>query len=171
MKNLIAFIFLIGVTYCEAQTKISPTDAFSVSGQIKNPSTFAVATLDTFKIKSLNDVNTVNHMGKVLSQIKNVKGVLLKDVLNHIELNSASPKDAFGYYLECVGSDGFKVVFSRDEVFNTVSGDNLYIITEKDGKKLKDIDDRIAILMIYEPGKGHVYLKGLKEIIFKSVNF
>ncbi|HEX4849795.1 MAG TPA: molybdopterin-binding protein, partial [Puia sp.] len=69
----------------------------------------------------------------------------------------------------CMASDGFKVVFSRDEIFSTMNSDNTYIVTESDGKKLKDINDRIAILMIQGPGKGHVYIKGLQKIIFRSV--
>jgi hypothetical protein len=118
---------------------------------------------------SLNDVTTLNHRGEVRAVIKNVKGILFRDVLNGVELITAKPKDFSSYYLECVGSDGFKVVFSRNELFNTSNGDNTYIVLEKDGKKGKDIDDRIAILIMMGPGKGHIYMKGLKEVVFKAV--
>ena len=152
-----------------AQNKIPVTDSFTVEGQVKNPSAFTLSMLDTFKAKSLNDVVTVNHMGEALKTIKGAKGILLKDVLAGIQLKSPSPKQLFSYYLECVASDGFKVVFSRNEIFSTMNGDNTYILTEEDGKKLKDTDDRIAILIMLGNGKGHVYMKGLKQIIFKSV--
>lgn len=101
--------------------------------------------------------------------IKNVKAILFRDVLNGTELITNKPKDFNSYYIECVGSDGYKVVFSRNELYNTANGDNTYIVLEKDGKKGKDIDDRIAILIMMGPGKGHIYVKGLKEVVFKAL--
>ncbi len=168
-KNILFFLLLAGVSIVHAQENVSPTDSFTVTGDIKKPVTFYFNRLDTFKSKSLNDVTTLNHMGQVRSVIKNVKGVLLKDVLNSIELIAPKPKDLSSYYIECIATDGYKVIFSRNEIFNTANGDNTYIITEKDGKKGKDIDDRIAILIMFSPGRGHAYMKGVKEVVFKTV--
>jgi len=170
MKIFALIIFLFAFATGYAQSKIAPTDSFVVKGQIKNSVTFSINMLDTFKAKSLNDIITVNHLGQALTTIKNVRGVLLKDVLSDIQLKSRGPKQSFSYYMECVASDGFKVVFSRNEIFNTMNGDNTFIIVERDGEKLKDIDDRIAILMLTGNGKGHIYIKGLQQIIIKSVN-
>ena len=169
MKFFASVFFLFVSAIVIAQSKIPATDSFMVKGQIKNPMTIAINTLDTFKVKSLNDVVTVNHLGQPLQTLKNAKGILLKDVLNNIQLDVSSPKQGFSYYILCVASDGFKVVFSKDEIFNSLNGDNTFIITESDGKKLKEMDDRIAILMLKGNGKGHVYIKGLQQIIFRSV--
>jgi hypothetical protein len=171
MRLVIASIFFLLVhTGSIAQNSVPQTDSFVVKGQIRNPTTFTIHSLDTFKTQMLDDIVTVNHMGQALSTIKNVRGILLKDVLNKIQLNAPSPKQSFGYYMECIASDGFKTVFSWNEIFNTINGDNTYIITEKNGKKLEDIDDRIAILIVLGKGKGHVYIKGLQQIIIKSVS-
>lgn len=171
MKYFISvFIAVSFINISYAQNKIPVTDSFLVDGQVKNPVVFTLSMLDTFKSKSLNDVATVNHMGQVLRTIKNAKGILLKDVLAGIQLKSSSPKQSFSYYMVFIASDGFKVVFSRNEIFNTVNGDNTYVLTEEDGKKLKDTDDRIAILMMMGKGKGHIYVKGLNQILIKSVS-
>src|SRR5215831_13697159 len=170
MQKFFSALFLfISVVIVHGQENVPPTEAFTVTGDVKKPVTFNFNKLDSFKMKALNDVTTLNHRGEVRTVIKNVKGILLKDVLSQIELITEKPKDFSAYYIECVGSDGYKAVFSRNELFNTANGDNTYIILEKDGKKGKDIDDRIAILIMFSPGKGHVYVKGLKEVVFKSV--
>jgi len=170
MRLIIASIFFLMVCVPgSAQNNVPQTDSFVVKGQIKNPSAFTIASLDTFRTEMLNDIVTVNHMGQALSTIKNVRGVLLKDVLSKVQLNAPSPKQSFGYYMVCTASDGFTTVFSWNEIFNTLNGDNTYIITEKNGKKLKDIDDRIAILIVLGKGKGHIYIKGLQQIVIKSV--
>lgn len=170
MKSAV-FIFCLSMlaSVAMAQEKIPATDSFMVSGQIKNSITYTIESLDAMPKISLRDVVTVNHRGEALSTLHDVKGVLLKDVLKAVELNTSGPKQAFSYYMLCIASDGFKVVFSRDEIFNTMNGDNTYVVTESGGKKLKDINDRIAILMILGPGKGHVYIKGLRKIVFRSV--
>jgi len=170
MRLIIASVFFLMIYVVgSAQNNVPQTDSFVVKGKIKNPVAFTIASLDTFKTEMLNDIVTVNHMGQALSTIKNVRGVLLKDVLSKVQLNTPSPKQSFSYYMECTASDGFTTVFSWNEIFNTLNGDNTYIITEKNGKKLKDIDDRIAILIVLGKGRGHIYIRGLQQIVIKSV--
>ena len=50
-----------------------------------------------------------------------------------------------------------------------MNADNTFIVTETDGKKIRDQDDRISVVMLKGNGKGHVYIKGLQQVIFKSV--
>ena len=171
MKKILTGILLLTL-YCRLQAQeniVPPTDSFIITGDVKKPLTVNFNKLETFKIKSLNDVTAMNHRGEVRSVIKNVKAILFKDVLDGVELITNKPKDFSSYYVECVGSDGFKVVFSWNELYNTANGDNTYIVLEKDGKKGKDIDDRVAVLIMTGPGKGHIYVKGLKEVVFKSL--
>jgi hypothetical protein len=96
-----------------------------------------------------------------------VKGILLKDVIGKAELKASQMKELNQYYFFLEASDGYKVVLSRNEVFNT---NNLYIITSSNGINLKDSRDRIEVLALSEAGKGHILIKGLKSISIQKMD-
>ena len=46
------------------------------------------------------------------------------------------------YYFTCIASDGYKVVFSWNELFNTVAGNTVYIVTSKDHTSIEALDEK-----------------------------
>ena len=96
---------------------------------------------------------------------KNVKGILLKDVLSKITLNENRTKDLNQYFFLLEATDGYKVVLSRNEVFNA---NNIYIITESNGITKQQSPGRIELLGLSEPDKGHIYIKGLKRLTIQK---
>lgn len=166
MFKLLLFCTLLFTTTSYAQVKVDVTDRFIIEGMIDHPVTVSVHTIDSFTSKALGDVATINHKGEVKSVRKNVKGILLKDILSGVKLNVVKPNELFGYYFVLVGSDGYKFVLSYNEVFNE---DNVYLVTESYGKKWQLIDDRVAILVQTEKGKGHVAMKGLSKVLVQKV--
>jgi len=147
------------------QVKVNPTEAFTISGKVKKEITFALGDLQNFESKKIPDVVISNHLGEVKGTSKNLKVFLLKDILAQIEFDAESPKVLSEFYITCIASDGYKVVFPWNEIFNTATGDNLYLITAKDGKELKQLDDRILIISTADFKTGRRNVKGLAKII------
>lgn len=79
-------------------------------------------------------------------------------------LNESKPKLFSEFYFTCIASDGYKVVFSWNELFNSDMGNQVMIITEEDGKKADTIDDHIAILSPLDKNTGRRYVQNLQEI-------
>jgi len=75
-----------------------------------------------------------------------VKGVLLKDILEKIEIDSENPRVLSEYYFVCIASDNYKVVFSWNEIFNNDLGKSIYILNGNDGKPASALDNRIALV-------------------------
>ena len=101
--------------------------------------------------------------------IKNIKGVLLKDVLEKAGLNEEKPKLFSEFYFTCIATDGYKVVYSWNELFNTDIGAQVLVITEEDGKKADAINDHIAILSPLDKATGRRYVQNLQEIKVERV--
>ncbi len=160
----ISVLFLTATSFC--QEKIAPSDSFIIEGKIKNTKTFSVHDLDSFASETLGDINTVNHLGEVKSSRKNVKGILLKNILAKVQLDVSKPKELFSCYFVLEGTDGYKVVLSYSEVFNN---NTIYIITESNGKNWLQIEDRVAVLMLMEPHKGHIAMKELYKLKVERV--
>ena len=170
MKSFFVLLaFIVAVNLTEAQSTLIPTDFFIVRGEIKNSQTFTLVTIQQYPATDLHQVTTLNHLGQTMSVLNNVKGVLLKDLLKGIQLNLAKPNQVYAFYLECVATDGYKTVFTWNELMNSPDGEQIYIMTGKDGKPFTGLDDRICILQLKEPGKGHLNIKGLQQITIQSV--
>ncbi|HKC67903.1 MAG TPA: molybdopterin-binding protein [Bacteroidia bacterium] len=164
------FIFLVlASTFVWAQTKITPTQQFTITGKIKTELKFTLADINTYPLVAIKNVTLTNHLGEVKSDIQNIKGIALKPLLEKIEFLTDKPKDLSQFYLTFVASDNYKVVYSWNEIFNTETGNNLYIITEKDGKKLTDADGPILIITTTDFKTGRRYVKALDKIIVGRV--
>ncbi len=84
-------------------------------------------------------------------------------------LNEEKPKLFSEYYFTCIATDGYKVVFSWNELFNTEVGHKVMIISEAGGKRTEDLDDHIAIISPLDKATGRRYVKKLQEIKVERV--
>src|ERR1700741_568406 len=169
MKYIFGFLFLgLGIGGF-AQHSIPPTDIFYVGGKVKQGITVSLKDLSSYQSYSIDSIVITSHLGERRSSLKAVRGVLLKDILSKVEIDAESPKVLSEYYLVCVASDNYKVVFSWNEIFNTDTGKSVYIITAQDGKPATGLDNRIALVSPKDQMTGRRYVKGLQKIVVERV--
>ena len=161
---LSAFITLVFFTSW-AQKDIQSSDQIEVVGKVKKQLTITIADLEKFEAQKIDDVTITNHLGEKRSEAKNMKGVLLKDVLANVDFDAESPKVLSEFYLACIATDGYKVVFSWNELFNTEVGNHVFIITEKDGKKIREMSERLLIMSPTDFKTGRRNIKGVRQIL------
>src|SRR6478735_941784 len=125
---------------------IPTTENFSIEGKVKKSLTVSLAALSSYKSYSIDSIVITNHLGERRSTLKNVKGILLKDILDKVDIDSETPKVLSEYYFVCIASDNYKVVFSWNEIFNSATGKSVYILTGHDGKPASALDNRIALV-------------------------
>jgi hypothetical protein len=163
---LIFYTLLQGIQVL-AQEKVTPSEGFKIEGKIKKEWNFTIAELMTMEAKVVSDITISNQKGEVKGKATGLKGIPLKSILEKLEFQVEKPKDLNEFYLVLEATDGYRVVFSWNEVFNTEVGNNLYVITEKDGKKLNEMPERILIVSSSDLKIGRRYIKGVNKI---SVN-
>lgn len=170
MKISISIILLsFLVTSAFGQRKMEPTDSFKIMGKIKSEQVFTIKQLDSFPKQNLKDQMIYNHKGEIKDTIKNVKGVLLKTVLAKTEFIYDKPKELNEFYFVFVASDGYKVVFSWNEIYNSEVGNNLFFITELESEKLSVMKQRILVSSFADLKSGRRYIKSLDRIEVKRV--
>ncbi len=91
---------------------------------------------------------------------------MLKDVLSKISFKEKSPKVLSEYYITCIAEDGYKVVFSWNEIFNKTVGNHVLIIPETESRP----ENGISTLSPTDFATGRRYVKKLKTIQLKNVN-
>jgi hypothetical protein len=147
-----------------AQKNAMPTNEFVIDGNVKNKITFLLKDADSYTSHSLDSIVIYNHLQERKRVIKGIKGILLKDVIAKAGLNEEKPKLFSEFYFTCIASDGYKVVFSWNELFNSETGNNVLIITEEEGKKAETINDHIAIISATDKATGRRYVQNLQKV-------
>lgn len=165
MRRLLLLNYLILISILAfAQNVDKQTKAIVIQGRVKGSKTITVDDLKKFKSNVIGDISITNHKGEAKGVAKELHGVLLKDVLETIQLDNESPKQFSEYYFTCIASDGYKVVFSWNELFNTATGNSTYIVTEKDGKAIASSDESILMISSQDFRTGRRYVKNLETI-------
>ncbi len=153
----------------KAQENGPATNDFTIEGKVKTAYQFTMPGSKEFKTTSLDSVVIYNHLMVKKRTIKNIKGILLKDILAKVDFDAASPKLLSEFFIVCIAADNYKVVFSWNELFNSEVGDHVLIVTAADGKRGNEMEDRIALLSTADHATGRRYVKGLQKIIIERV--
>lgn len=166
-KRIIALILSLASLMsiaASAQPSDQKTNAFIVTGLVKKELKFTLEDLERYPSKPIGDVVITSHSGESRGVAKQLEGVLLKELLKDLELKEDSPKRFSEFYLVLVASDNYKVVYSWNEIFNSPTGDNVFVVTAKEGKKLREMDERILTITPTDLRTGRRHLRWLSKI-------
>lgn len=170
MKILFTFLALSFSITIWSQKTPHTTEIFTVTGQIQKDMTFSLSDLERHVSTSIPDVVITNHLGAYRATAKQLSGILIKDLLKDLELKEENPKLFSEFYLVFIAKDGYKVVYSWNEIFNNPVGNHLYFITDRDGKNLKDMSDRLLVLTTNDFQTGRRHIKDIDKIVIKRVD-
>ena len=165
MKYIAIALLFFGFTAQAQESK-----QFTIEGKVKNALTVTLADLKQYKSVSLDSMAIFNHLMQRKSSIKNIKGVLLKDILSKIEIDTDSPKKLSEYYLVFTATDNYKVVYSWNEIFNSPTGSQLLVLSSYDTDQAKAEKGNIAIITPSDFATGRRFVKGLSKISILQVN-
>lgn len=164
MKKILLLLLVLPSTNTFSQKTDCATDQFTISGAIKNQITVSIQSLDSLNAVTIPDVIITNHLGEKKSEATGLKGVLLKDILQKAEISAASPKQLSEYYFVFTACDGYKIVYSWNEIFNTETGNHIFIVTTKNGTRGVAIKEKILAVTTTDFKTGRRYIKGLASI-------
>ena len=147
-----------------AQNLVKPTERVDIRGKIQKSISISG---DSFKMYSqidIGDVVITNHMGEPRGTARQLKGVRVIDVLKDVVLSEPNPKLWSTVYFVFKASDGYQVVYSWNELFNSPNGADVYFITERDGLPWNQMPERILVLTPKGIQTRRRHIKGLQTI-------
>lgn len=168
-KNALLLLIILYPVIGFSQQKIEQTSRVIVSGEVKKQLTITVRDVETAAQEEIGDVTITNHLGVVKGTAKGLKGVKVKEFLANLELTNDNPKLTSTYYFVFTANDGYKIVYSWNELFNSPIGEKVYLVSVKDGKNIQEMPERMLIITPSDYKTGRRYIKGLDSIIVKRV--
>lgn len=165
MKYFLLFCF--GFLFSQTSGAQNTSESFTVSGEVLKAETIDMARLSTYSKVHIDSLRIYTHDMQPKGLMKNIDGVLLKDILSAISFTNENPKVLSEYYIECEATDGYIVLFSWNEIFNSETGKHVMVITSKNGVNAGQLDDRIALITPTDQATGRRYVKWLNRIIIR----
>lgn len=165
MKKLLWLWVCMGCLSVWAQQAGPATDQFVVTGRIMKDTTFTLTSLLALESTPIPDLTITNHMGEPRGVARGLRGVLVKDLLQSVRPDTDNPKLFSEYHYTFVAADGYKVVFSWNELFNSPTGDHVYLVVEKEGKTLGEMPGQILVITTTDFRTGRRHIKALEKIV------
>ena len=144
MKYFLFFCF--GLLLFQTPNAQNTSEGFTVSGEVLKAETIDVANLYAYTPLNLDSLRIYTHDIQLKGLMKNINGVLLKDILSAFPFNNENPKVLSKYYIECQATDAYRVIFSWNKNFNSETGKHVMIMANKNGTNAFQLDDRIALV-------------------------
>ena len=135
-----------------------------INGRVRKPLVLSMEELCAMETEVLEDLFIVCGSGDPKGCIGSCRGVLLEDLIRRAEVIKEEHDDTKKMFLVASADDGYKVVFSWQEIFNSPVGGGVLILLEKDGKPLDQERKRVDLISAQDYFMGSRYVKGLTNI-------
>jgi len=138
--------------------------AIRVIGKVKRPLIINREKLCRMPSEELEELPIFCGSGTPKGRLFGCRGVLLENVIRMAEVITVGENDTKKMFIVVSAHDGHTVVFSWQEIFNTLIGGGVMILTERDGKPLGAGHEGLELISSEDYFTGSRYVKGLKSI-------
>ncbi len=127
------------------------------------------AALRKLPLQQVGEVPLVCQSGADKGKLENFKGVRLTDILDQAKILAPGHNDVKKLAIIATASDGYKAVFSWNELYNSPIGEGVMVFFEKNGQPLSDDEGRIALVSSKDSRTGPRHVKWLQAIEVRRV--
>ncbi|MFZ4878137.1 molybdopterin-dependent oxidoreductase [Janthinobacterium sp. Mn2066] len=152
-----------------APSRDSMSHQLEVAGVVKTRLTLTVADLRKMAPASDGELAVTRQNGDQAEIITSYKGVRLRDILDRAVLDAPGHNDAKKLAIVASATDGYTVVFSWGELYNSPAGDSVVVYFEKNGKPLDESDGEIALISARDIRTGPRHVKWLNRIAVRKL--
>ena len=142
----------------------------AVTGRVKTPLTLGMDELRRMDIVETDDVMIICGEGDPKESLGKCKGVLLTDIVNLTEVIAPEHNDTKKTYLVAISEDGYKTLFSWQELYNSATGEGVLVIFEKEGRPLYENHSSADLISVMDILPGPRWVKNIRRIEIKILD-
>lgn len=107
--------------------------------------------------------------GEVKRTLTGYRGILLTDLLDRARIQAAGHNELKRSYVVARAKDGYTVVFSWIELYNTEVGPGAYVLVEKDGAAIADSEGPLTLISARDLNTGPRHVRWLTSLEVQRV--
>lgn len=143
--------------------------SISITGSVENRITLTEADLAGLPQEQITETQVVCQSGADKGTMKNVTAVRLRDLLEKAKIKAEKHFDYRQMAIIAKAKDDYWVVYSWGELFNSPTGDNVYVYFRKNGQPLGDDEGRFALISTTDVQSGARQVKWLSEVEVRKI--
>lgn len=148
----------------EAGTTDHVEQRVQIIGRVAQPLSIPSTTLCAMDTVDTGTLPMICGSGEPKGKIGNCRGVLLAELINLAEVVVREHNDTKKMIVVVASDDGYKTVFSWQEIFNSINGEGILVILEKDGQSLYQGNGEVDLISSRDHLTGPRYVRRLKTI-------
>ena len=154
---------------CEYKTCCAPyrtgnNHGLRISGRVVAPLFFGIDFLRSMDTQVTDDLPLHCGSGEPKGRLGSCRGVLLAEIINKAEVLVTEHNDTKKMFVIASSDDGYKAVFSWQEIFNSPNGDSILVLLERDGVPLYEGCGKVDLLSARDHLTGPRYVKQLTSV-------
>ena len=146
-------------------TNTGNNTSLCILGRVTAPLSLPIEMIRTMDTLETANLPMICGSGELKGRIGNCRGVLLADIINLADVLVREHNDTKKMFVVAASDDGYKAVFSWQEIFNSPNGDGILVVLEKDGQPPRHAGcDQLDLLSAYDHLTGPRYVRQLKTV-------
>lgn len=133
-------------------------------GQVEQERSFSLGQLQSMDRLVSDEMLFACGSGMSKGRVGPCSGVLLTDILNVTGVVTPESSDTKKMFVIAASDDGYRTVFSWQELFNSENGQGVMVILEKDGIPICEENGRVDLFSSKDFLTGPRYVKNLKTL-------
>ena len=135
-----------------------------IIGRVAQPLSISSTALRGMDTVDTGTLPMICGSGEPKGRIGNCRGVLLAELINLAEVVVREHNDTKKMVVVVASDDGYKTVFSWQELFNSANGEGILVILEKDGQPLYQGNGEVDLISSRDHLTGPRYVRRLKTV-------
>lgn len=143
----------------------TPVRTLAISGGVEQSLKLDVEALRKRPAAQFTEVKLTDKAGASAT----VRGIRLRELLKEAKIVSRDHNTVKKLAIIAIAADGYKVVFSWNELFNAKAGDHVLVVLERNGKPLPDSEGPLALVSADDLRTGPRHVKWLQAVEVRQV--
>lgn len=170
LRRLLVAVLLTGTAPVWAHDPAPPAvpaTQLAISGAVTQPLTLDVAALRQFPADQIVELRLPGREAGAPPSV--LRGVRLRAVLERAQIKMTDHNTVKKLAIIASAADGYKAVFSWNELFNAALGDSVLVLFERDGKPLAPAEGPLALISGQDIRTGPRHVKWLQSVEVRQI--
>ncbi|MEC5161940.1 MULTISPECIES: molybdopterin-dependent oxidoreductase [unclassified Janthinobacterium] len=153
----------------DATAPAAASPSVTVSGAVERKLTLRADDLRGYPPRQISELQLAGRDGADAGKPVHVRGVRLRDILEQAQVVTRDHHTVKKLAVIATAGDGYKVIFSWSELFNSQVGDDVLVLFERDGKPLGADEGPLALISGKDKRTGPRHVKWLQAIEVRQI--